>query len=58
MPQTPEVFQLLLPAEVEQESSEKPSSSSSDDYSSGTEHVYYEHIFLSYYVFLINNIVS
>jgi hypothetical protein len=31
MPQTPEVFQLILPAEAEQRSSEETSSSSSDD---------------------------
>ena len=32
-----EVYQLILPAEVEQESSEEPSSTSFYDYSSDTE---------------------
>jgi hypothetical protein len=40
MPQNPHAFQLILPAEAEQESTEEPSSTSSDDYSSGTKDDY------------------
>jgi hypothetical protein len=37
---SPEDYQLIVPADAEQQLSEEPSSTASDDYSIGTRHHY------------------